>query len=194
MVVSKQKPRRRLSKDAWADAALAAIAEGGLAAVAVEPLATRLHTTKGSFYWHFPTRDALLDAALARWEERTTTDVAAEIAALPDDPELRLRRLVTRVAGMAERDPVGPALLASAGHPRVAAVLDRVTRTRIDLIVSIFEDMGFPPAAATRRALLAYSAYLGHAELTHSTPEVLPTAPDERHAYLDDVLRALTAR
>ncbi|MBB5786529.1 AcrR family transcriptional regulator [Jiangella mangrovi] len=189
-----QKTRRRLTRDDWADAALAAIAEGGLAAVAVEPLAVGLGTTKGSFYWHFANRDALLDAALARWEERTTTDVIGEITALPDEPAGRLRRLVTRVVAIAERDPVGPALLASAADPRVAAALDRVTRARVGLIVTLFEGMGFAPDAAHRRALLAYSAYLGHAELAHSTPGVLPADPEQRQAYLDDVLTALTAR
>ena len=75
-------PTRRQARAAgspredWAAAALAAIADGGLAAVAVEPLAARLGTTKGSFYWHFANRDALLAAALALWEETTTTDVA----------------------------------------------------------------------------------------------------------------------
>jgi Bacterial regulatory proteins, tetR family len=39
-------------KGGFGAAALAAIAKGGLAAVAVEPLAARLGATKGSFYWH----------------------------------------------------------------------------------------------------------------------------------------------
>ena len=58
----------RLTADDWAQAALDLIAEQGVAAVAVEPLARRLRVTKGSFYWHFPSRDALLQAALERWE------------------------------------------------------------------------------------------------------------------------------
>ena len=53
----------RLSADDWAQAALDLIAEQGVSAVAVEPLARRLGVTKGSFYWHFPSRDALLQAA-----------------------------------------------------------------------------------------------------------------------------------
>ncbi|MBP8098362.1 MAG: helix-turn-helix transcriptional regulator, partial [Arenimonas sp.] len=57
-----EKPR--LSAEDWARAALDVIAEQGLAAVAVEPLARRLGVTKGSFYWHFPSREALLVAAL----------------------------------------------------------------------------------------------------------------------------------
>src|SRR5690606_6770697 len=61
-----EKPERkgRLSAEDWAQAALDLIAEHGVASVAVEPLARRLGVTKGSFYWHFPSRDALLQAAL----------------------------------------------------------------------------------------------------------------------------------
>jgi AcrR family transcriptional regulator len=39
-----------LSKLAWTEAALEALARDGLAGVAVEPLARRLWATKGSFY------------------------------------------------------------------------------------------------------------------------------------------------
>ena len=71
----------RLDRRAWVEAALAALAEGGAAAVKVERLAAKLKVTKGSFYWHFRDRDELLanvalrgfaqfEAALARaWDE-----------------------------------------------------------------------------------------------------------------------------
>ena len=196
MVMAERKAgsRRWLAREDWADAALAAIAEGGLAAVAVEPLAVRLGTTKGSFYWHFANREALLQAALARWEEQTTTAVINEINSAPDDPSGQLRLLIIRVIGMAEQDPVGPALLSTAGHPAVAPVLARVTRARIGVIVALFEKLGFPPDEARSRALLAYSAYLGHAQLAHSTPELLPRTKDERRTYLDHALRVLAAQ
>src|SRR5690349_9457645 len=87
--------RQRLTAQDWADAALTAIGEGGLAAVAVEPLAARLGATKGSFYWHFANRDALIEAALERWEEVGTEAVITEAEAEPD-PTGRLRRLLRR--------------------------------------------------------------------------------------------------
>ena len=60
-----------MDREQWAEAALGAIATGGIKAVAVEPLAARLGVTKGSFYWHFADRRALIDAALERWEAQT---------------------------------------------------------------------------------------------------------------------------
>jgi AcrR family transcriptional regulator len=186
--------QHRLGRDDWIAAALAAIADGGLAAVAVEPLAARLGATKGSFYWHFENRDALTEAAISHWEKETTTDVAAEITAARDAPASQFRRLVVSVIERAEQDRVGPALLASAGHPVVGPALQRVTAARLSLIAIVLGRLGFSSAEAGRRALLAYSAYLGHAQLAHSTPGVLPATKAARRAYLDDAIRVLTAR
>jgi AcrR family transcriptional regulator len=196
MVMEERKAsgQHRLGRDDWIAAALAAIADGGLAAVAVEPLAARLGATKGSFYWHFENRDALAEAAIGHWEKETTTDVAAEITAARDAPASQFRRLVVSVIERAEQDRVGPALLASAAHPVVGPALERVTAARLSLIAIVLGRLGFSPAEARRRALLAYSAYLGHAQLAHSTPGVLPAAKAARRAYLDDAIRVLTAR
>jgi AcrR family transcriptional regulator len=194
MAERKTSGQRRLTRDDWITAALAAIADGGLAAVGVEPLAARLGATKGSFYWHFENRDALLQAAISRWEQETTTDVVTEITTARDAPASQFRRLVADVIERAEQDRVGPALLASAAHPAVAPVLDRVTAARLDLITVVFRRLGFPQAQARRRALLAYSSYLGHGQLAHSTPGVLPATRAGRCAYLDDAIRALTTR
>ena len=186
---------QRLTRDDWITAALDAIAEGGLAAVGVEPLAVGLGATKGSFYWHFENRDALLEAAISRWEKETTTDVVADITAAANDaPVSQFRRLVVSVIERAEQDRVGPALLASASHPAVAPALERITAVRLTLIATVLQPLGFPPAETRRRALLAYSAYLGHGQLAHSTPGVLPATRAGRRAYLNDAIRALTTR
>jgi AcrR family transcriptional regulator len=183
--------RTRLSRRAWVQASLDAIAEGGLAAVAVVPLAKQLGATKGSFYWHFANRGALVEAALADWEQSHTAAVIAEIEASSDDPLQQLRLLFRRVTALAARDRIELALLATADHPTVQPVLDRVTRRRIDFTAHLFQRLGFSRAQANRRALLAYSAYLGHAQLVHATPQLLPRAEAAKRAYLNDVLVAL---
>ena len=74
------KPERtRLSAEDWELGALELIAESGIGALAVEALARRLGVTKGSFYWHFRTREALLLSALERWERYEERDVLAQI-------------------------------------------------------------------------------------------------------------------
>ncbi|MFF9865940.1 TetR/AcrR family transcriptional regulator [Streptomyces sp. NPDC013953] len=181
-------PRRRLTARDWADAALAAIGDGGLAAVAVEPLAARLGTTKGSFYWHFANREALVEAALERWEETGTEAIIAALETEPD-PGARLRTLFRRATASAAEDPLEVSLLATADHPRVAAVLQRVTERRVAYVARLFEQLGFPPEEAARRGLLAYTSYLGHTQLTHAVPAALPQDPDYLDAVLDTLLR-----
>ncbi|APY88731.1 TetR/AcrR family transcriptional regulator [Streptomyces alfalfae] len=182
----------RLTAEDWADAALTAIGEGGLAAVAVEPLAVRLGTTKGSFYWHFANRDALVEAALGRWAEIHTEKAIQEVEAEPD-PRERVRLLFAGAIGSATSDSLEVALLATASHPQVTEALRRVTERRVAYVGELFAGLGFPPAEAARRGLLAYSVYLGHVQLGHAVPSVVPEG-DGLGAYLDEALDALMTR
>lgn len=184
--------RKRLSAQDWVDAALLALAEGGLPALAVEPLAVRLGTTKGSFYWHFANRDALLDAALAHWERTGTEQVIADLDREPD-PRARLRALlVTALTPSVGRTAasIELALQPAAAHPPVAAALARVTRRRLGYLATLFGELGFATDEARRRGTLAYTAYLGHAQLAHATPGVVPEGPPTED-YVTTVLTAL---
>ncbi|MDP9815733.1 TetR/AcrR family transcriptional regulator [Spirilliplanes yamanashiensis] len=183
----------RLSADDWAAAALDAIGRGGLAAVAVEPLAALLGATKGSFYWHFPNRDALVTAALRRWEARHTEAVIRLVEAEPD-PLRRLRLLLVTVIESTGHDSVEVAVLATAAHPLVAPVLARVTERRISYTQKLFRDLGFTPAEARDRGLLAVTAYLGHAQLAHATPDLVQGTAAARRRYADRVIAVLTGR
>ncbi len=180
-------PRKRLTAQDWVDAALVALAGGGLAAVAVEPLAARLGTTKGSFYWHFAGREALIEAVLAHWEQ-VETDAVIALGDAEPDRVARMRALLT----IALRPPgasVELALQPSAGHRLVGPALARVTRRRLDYLGSVFRDLGFGPEEAQRRSVLAYTAYLGHTQLAHATPDLLPALD----GYVDGLVAVLTA-
>ena len=163
--------------------------------MAVEPLAKQLRTTKGSFYWHFADRNALLEATLGLWEVRDTDRV---IAAIDDSQDVatRLRNLLglaffsvpdgsTETPGTVEL-----ALQASAAHPLVAATLDRVTKRRLALLTQLFTELGLSRTRARDRGLLAYTAFLGHAQLAHATPELLPKGK-AFVAHVDQVVEAL---
>ncbi|MET9468855.1 TetR/AcrR family transcriptional regulator [Streptomyces sp. NPDC006544] len=182
--------RRRLTADDWATAALEAIGERGLAAVAVEPLATRLGATKGSFYWHFTHRDALVEAALALWERRFTEATIETLGAEPD-PRARLRILLTQVTGGAGQDAAAANLLASADHELVAPVVRRVARRRLDYVTALFQEIGFPPEVAVQRAVLGYAAYVGHDELETRLPGVLPLGGEGGEGRLADYIESV---
>ena len=189
--------RESLGPADWAEAALDALARGGLAAVAVEPLAKALGTTKGSFYWHFADRNALLQTTLELWEHRDTDRVIAAIDQ-SQDAMTRLRNLLSVAFssvpdGSAERPgTVELALQANASHPLVAPTLERVTKRRLAQLTHLFQELGLSRAGARDRGLLAYTAFLGHAQLAHATPGLLPKGRAFR-THVDQVVEALVS-
>ena len=180
-----------LTRNDWTLAALYAIAGGGIAAVAVEPLAKQLGATKGSFYWHFANRDELVGAALDMWERLGTTDVIEELDQVAD-PTRRLERLFE----LAFLDEFGGAadvnLLAEAGDPRVGQVIERVTARRVEFLAATFRELALPPPEARRRALLCYGAYVGHFQLRRAAPAIALHGRALR-SYVAAVLRLLVA-
>ncbi|MEV7397231.1 TetR/AcrR family transcriptional regulator [Aeromicrobium sp. NPDC092404] len=187
--------RTPLTADDWSAAALAALERNGLAAVAVEPIAKTLGATKGSFYWHFSGRDDLVSAALALWERRDTDGVIAAIdRARDDDDRLRLllRIVLSAVVASPGAGAIELALQPHASHPLVAPVLARVTRRRMSTLEALYAERGLTSDEARDRALLAYTAYLGHAQLAHATPDRLPKGTAFT-AYVDRVVESLAA-
>ena len=188
-------PRQQLTRGDWIDAALDAITRGGVAAVRVDVLAKELGVTRGSFYWHFTDRDALLAAALAEWE-RTVTDEIIERVGGIGSPGERFDEIF-RIAffGPRSRNRVEPALAADADHPIVAPVLRRATAARIAFLTDLYVDLGLDPAQARRRALITYSTFVGWLQLRRSLPDVVPESTDESgsaepfRAYLTGMFR-----
>ena len=154
----------RLSADDWAKAALDLIAEQGVAAVAVEPLARRLGVTKGSFYWHFPSRDALLQAALERWETVEQEEIFGRLDTV-GDPSERLRALFQVVAHEYQAHLIYSELLKALDHPTVSPVISRVSQRRFEYLTALFRQAGLDAGAAQHRARLAYAAYVGFLQL-----------------------------
>lgn len=179
----------RLSADDWAQAALTLIAEQGVNAVAVEPLARRLGVTKGSFYWHFPSRDALLQAALERWESIEQERVFGSLEALPD-PRVRLRTLFQLVAHETKTHIIYSELLKALDHPIVRPVIDRIAQRRMDYLSASFRQAGMGSADAMHRARLAYAVYVGFLQMSlHAQHPKLPE--DEFGAYVEHLITTL---
>jgi AcrR family transcriptional regulator len=185
-----QKSKRQLGRLQWIEAALQALAQGGIAAVRVETLARRLRVTKGSFYWHFADRAALLEALLASWEQKFTRAIIDRVAAIGGSAEQRLATLFgLAIVDQGSSGSIELALRDWARHePRVRNVLARVDRVRLRYLAGLLSQIGFPPVDARARALLLYSALLGEPVLAAG---VVGT---ERLELLTRCLRAVTTR
>jgi len=181
--------RGRLSAGDWEHAALELIEEQGVAAITVELLARRLGVTKGSFYWHFASRDALLEAALKRWEQADTEGVMSQVDRIAD-PRERVVALFRRTSHEIRDHVMYSALLHAIDHPAVQPVMQRVSQRRVAYLAAALRAAGLDRNMATARAQLAYATYVGMLQLIMQ--RLLPRpAHEDFESFVEHVIDAL---
>jgi AcrR family transcriptional regulator len=194
MATSTNQPtKRRLRREDWERAALDAIAREGLAGVAVEPLARRLGVTKGSFYAHFATRDELIAAALASWQQSHGNERLKPYLEI-DDPAERLTEILRAATDFSQSGvpSVHISLLGELHDPRVREAVGRVTTSRLEFLTASFRELGLPPQRASHRARIAYASYVGLMQMARETPEGrLP--PSEVGRFMKELRAVLVA-
>jgi AcrR family transcriptional regulator len=183
--------KRRLSRDDWVAAAFEAIADAGMSAVVVEPLAERLGVTKGSFYAHFASRDELIEATLESWEQSHAGSGLAEFSAV-EDPAERLRAVLLAAVTFSQSGApsVHMSLLGELQDPRVRGAVARVTARRVELLTATYQQLGLSPRRAAHRARMAYATYLGLLQMAREAPE--RTMSDrEISRFMDELITAM---
>lgn len=165
------KRNRRLTREDWAKGALRAIARGGVEAVAVEPIAAELGATKGSCYWHFKNRDALVQAALELWEQ-LRTDAVIEYLEKESDPARRLRMLNDLAYERGPSDRVEIALLSNPTNRSSMRTMRRVVERRIAYLAEQLEALGWTSEEARDRAMLIGYLYVGRILTAHLFPKI----------------------
>ena len=157
----------RLDTAAWIEAALGALADGGLEAVRVEPLAKALAVTKGSFYWHFADRRALIDAMLTSWSDGRIAAIRQQSGGA-GTPDMRLRHLAelyTRHANMRGLAIELSIRALARSDARAADAVRAVDSERLKQVAQLFGALGWTPSDAQARAVLFYSYLFGESLL-----------------------------
>ena len=184
--------RQNLSAEDWARAALDALAAGGMDAVAVEPLARQLGVTKGSFYWHFVNREALLRAALELWERRETEDVLARIGDEPD-PYHRIVKVFREANAGYRAGRLYLAIAAAEDKPLVREFVQRVSERRMQYLFECYRALGFDEVRAGHWARFAYATFMGNLQIRRDSPELMPSGA-AFNEYLKLMIKTLIPR
>lgn len=156
-----------LDATAWIEAAFDALAEGGIDAVRVDPLARRLGVTRGSFYWHFADRAALHQAMLKQWRERASYQIVNRIERSAEASGERLKRLLA-LPYSSPRSARGAAIelairLWSRRDKQAAKAVRHIDRVRLDYFAKLFMEDGLSRDDARKRAFLFYAALMAEA-------------------------------
>lgn len=158
---------QRLNKEDWLRTGFLALTDAGPAALKAEPLARRLGTTKGSFYWHFADVPTFQAALMADWEARAYQAIVEEVPQGHTAAQ-RLRHLA-QVASKGPPPEYGGAGLEPAirawgrANVTVADAVARIDGKRMQYVQNLFDEIGLSNPELTR---LVYGALLGMEELS----------------------------
>ncbi|MFT4149268.1 MAG: TetR/AcrR family transcriptional regulator [Paracoccaceae bacterium] len=169
-----EKPERgwRGSPDLWLDAGYEALITGGVEAVKVLPLAQRLGLSRTSFYHHFPDREALLAALLARWQAKNTANLIAQTRAYAETIAEAMLNIIDcwLRADLFDSRMEFAVRMWGLTSPDLTRTLADEDEARMDALRAMFARFGFDPTQADTRTRAVYLTQIGYIVLRTDEP------------------------
>ncbi|MEP5155468.1 TetR/AcrR family transcriptional regulator [Planktotalea sp.] len=184
---SPSKPQ--LGRADWLRAAIVCFMNEGIDAVQITRLATSIGASRGSFYWHFKSRQELLDGLLNEWsavnsqrikevlDEATSLDVGVlSFFAIWNDAAVFNAPLEQAVRDWARLDD------------KVLAAVRAEDANRVAVITQLFHRFDYDPQEAEVRARVLYFAQVGYVAMNPNEAEA------ERMSRLENYFLTFTGR
>jgi AcrR family transcriptional regulator len=156
---------RRLSREDWINGAIQFLSTNNVDALRLDLLSRQLNVTKGSFYWHFQSREELLGAVIESWRQSMINDIQAWLGHSTGTPLGRLRRLLRLAISPRVDVPGGPLELTlrdwARRDPRVDEIVRQVDAQRLDIVKNLYLDAGLGEERAAAHALLHMTYVIG---------------------------------
>ncbi len=153
------------TREALLDAGTVVAEKYGLAGLSVNRVVREAGVAKGTFYVHFPDRDAFIDALHERFHARAQQSVAAAIEGIPDGAE----RLVRATECYLDVCLANRGVKALALEARSDPSLKKSMAARHDRFVAAsvpsFKAMGWPDSTAASQLLAAMTNEIAIREL-----------------------------
>jgi len=162
--------KKKLTAEDWLDVALQVVAEDGVTALAVEPLSKRLGISKGSFYWHFKNRRALLLDLLEFWE-KIEIDYQSRLIHEYKEPQKLLTNLLTLLIEDDTNKCVFLALSNELGDKDIRTTYEKAVERRIKMFSDVYVELGMDRKQSQKKAIVTFNLYLGLIKSYCDTPK-----------------------
>lgn len=156
--------RPTLDRAAWINFALQVLAEEGVEGLRIEVLARRLGVTKGSFYWHFKDRQALLNAIITVWRDERIHDIETQTTLQSGAASVQIRTLLDQYSTQPNRQRMQIELAIrdwARRAPFVASAVETVDQARLRNATRLLQLAGYTEEDAHTRALLLFTHVFG---------------------------------
>lgn len=157
-----QTPRPQL--DRWIQSAIDVLAKEGISGLRIEALAKHCGVTKGSFYWHFKDKQALLDVLLDQWKNGRIRDIEKTTTVTPGKEREQLHYAIELYGANRNRKGMLIELAVrdwARRDARAAAIVESVDLYRLECTRQLFVAAGMSDAEAKSRSLLLYACVFG---------------------------------
>ena len=164
----KTAPRgRRLGRKAWLIAARDALISGGVETIKIDRLATTLSANRGSFYHHFKNRDSLLNELILHWKLNNTLAYETSIDLNNHNGASELNTINNIWLEENSFDPKYDIAVRDWARTdeKIARVVRYIDEKRINILHSIYTDLGYLGDSALVRARIAYFQQVGYLTL-----------------------------
>jgi AcrR family transcriptional regulator len=151
--------RNGLTRERYFETALDVIAAQGVEAVTIATLCRRLNVTIGSFYHHFRSSEAFLQAFYGWWEAEHGYHLVDQ-ARSETDPIARLT-LLKKLAGKLPHAAEAAIRSWSRAHPDAAAAQNRVDEARIGVVYDTLRELGLPSGRAKTLSVMSVGVLVG---------------------------------
>jgi len=152
--MAKEKVRRGVSKAQWLEAAMGRLRDHSVADITVEGLAKELGIAKSGFYWHFKSRDELLDALLDYWIHEVTEVITENVEFEALEPKARLMACAEMILELdLTRYEIGIRQFALRDEKAFRAVT-KTNNLRGEFIGKAFSELGFAGDDLEMRVML----------------------------------------
>ena len=173
--------RPNLERKDWIKAAYEVLTREGVERVRILTLAEKLGITRGSFYWHFKSRDELLQALIEEWQQKNTGALLAACASSDDFTDWMLA-IADCWTNENLFDPSLDAAMRNWGHhdAQMRQLVQEEDQKRLKAFQRLFQDHHFPATEAMIRARVFYFTQVGYyaVELGEPLSQRLQLYPD----------------
>jgi AcrR family transcriptional regulator len=163
-----------LSVEDWVAAANDLLAGENIRGVQIRALCRKLRVTKGSFYWHFSSREDLLRALLNSWRRRMTLNIYSKLGRVSAGAVSTLRALLAlpRKKFSAAGAAIEMSIRDWGRREKLAHdALEEVDEIRLRSFEQSFQSLGFSAREARIRGYIAYAIMMGDSILKETLRE-----------------------
>jgi AcrR family transcriptional regulator len=158
-------PKIVATKNNWIELGYKLFSEKGIAGIVVESMAKKLEVNKSSFYWHFSTKKAFVDAIIDYWEAESTSKIVSAVVN-ENTSHNRFEKLIElSFLKDNEIDFFFYLKKYARSNKELTSRIEDLDRQRIEFTASILQELGYPPAEAKVKASLFYKYLIGYHEM-----------------------------